>query len=228
MGNEDKLGAICAFFGGVLLGIGTSMHPMHANPVNTAAVLAEYAAISNWVVGHLLQFAGATLLIAFMLILSRQLRAGSGMRQVATGGAVASLAVAAVLLAVDGIALKNLVDAWAAAPDADKPAAFSLAAGMRQVELGLASALSILFGATCIAFGLLLHGDGRYPRWIGGGAFAGGAGFAAGGVMLARGGFDSYAMDIQMPASLMTLAWIVGVAALHWRRAQMQGPPKDK
>jgi hypothetical protein len=194
--NEDKLGAGCAFFGGVLLGIGTSMHPMHPTPANTAAVLADYAAISNWVVGHLLQFAGATLLIAFMLVLSRQLRAGTGMRQVATGGAIASLGVAAVLLAVDGIALKNLVDAWAAAPAADKPAAFAIASAMRLIEMGLISALSLLFGATCIAFGLLLHGDGRYPRWIGGGAFAGGAGFAAGGVMLARGGFDSYAMDI--------------------------------
>jgi hypothetical protein len=69
-------------------------------------------------------------------------------------------------------------------------------------------------------FGLMLHGDGRYPRWIGGAAFAGGAGFAAGGFALARDGFSSMAMNIQMPASLMVVAWVVAVAAIHWRRSR--------
>jgi hypothetical protein len=225
MGNEDKIGAGCAFFGCVLLGIGTSMHPMHEDPNNAVASFAEYAADVNWVTGHLLQFVGVALLLSFMLILSRQLRAGSGMRQVATGGAIASLAVAAALQAVDGIALKATVDAWATAPATDKPTAFSAAFAVRQIEIGLASLLSILFGATCALFGLLLHGDGRYPRWIGGAAFAGGAGFAAGGVAMARGGFSPVAMNIQLPASLMVLAFIVGVAALHWRRSQQPPPP---
>lgn len=224
MGNEDKLGAGCAFFGGVLLGIGTSMHPSHADPNNAALAFAEYAADQNWATGHLLQFAGAALLLAFMLVLSRQLRAGSGMRQVATGGAIASLAVAAALQAVDGIALKATVDAWAAAPAAEKPIAFSAAFAVRQIEIGLAGLLSILFGATCALFGLLLHGDGRYPRWIGGAAFAGGAGFAAGGVAIARGGFSPLAMNFHLPASLLVLAWIVAVAAMHWRRGQTPPP----
>jgi hypothetical protein len=220
---EDRTGAACAFIGCVLLGIGTSMHPMHADPNNAAAAFAEYAAAQNWIIGHLLQFAGVALLLGFMLVLSRQLRASSGLRQLGTGGAIASLAVAAVLQAVDGIALKVMVDAWAAAPAAEKPAAFTGAFAVRQIEIGLASLLSILFGATSALFGLLLHGDGRYPRWIGGAAFAGGAGIAAGGVMIARGGFSALASNIQMPASLMVLAWVVGVAALHWRRATI--PP---
>lgn len=217
---ENRTGAGCAFAGCVLLGIGTSMHPMGADPNNAIAAFTEYAADQHWIAGHLLQFVGVTLLLAFMLILSRQLRATSGLRQVATGGAIASLALAAALQAVDGIALKSLVDAWAAAPTAEKPAAFSAAFAIRQMEIGLASLLSILFGATCALFGLLLHGDGRYPRWIGGAAFAGGAGFAAAGVAMARGSFSPVAMNMQMPASLMVLAWIVGVAAIHWRRGQ--------
>jgi hypothetical protein len=216
---EDRLGASCAFIGSVLLGIGTSMHPSQADPNNAAAAFAEYAAAGNWTIGHLLQFVGAALLLGFLLILSRQLRAASGLRQLATGGAIASLAIAAVLQAVDGIALKSMVDAWAAAPDAEKPAAFAAAFAVRQIEIGLTSLLGILFGATCAVFGLLLHGDGRYPRWMGGCAFAGGAGFAAGGVWTARDGFSSVVMGIQMPASLMVLAFVVGVAALHWRRS---------
>jgi Domain of unknown function (DUF4386) len=221
--TDDRLGATCAFIGCVLLGLGTSMHPMQADPNNAAAAFAEYAADQNWITGHLLQFVGIALLLGFMLVLSRQLRATSGLRQVATGGAIASLAVAAALQAVDGVALKAMVDSWAAAPAAEKAPAFSAAFAVRQVEIGLASLLSILFGATSALFGLLLHGDGRYPRWIGGAAFAGGAGIAAGGVMIARGGFTALAMNIQLPASLMVLAWVVGVAALHWRR--WQTPP---
>jgi hypothetical protein len=222
---EDRAGPACAFVGCVLLGIGTSMHPMEADPNNAAAAFAEYAAHHRWVTAHLLQFAGAVLLCSFMLILSRQLRARSGMRQVATGGAIASLGIVAALQAVDGVALKATVDAWAAAPAADKPAAFSAAFAVRQIEIGLASMLSFLFGATSAIFGLLLHGDGRYPRWIGGAAFAGGAGFAAGGIALAREGFSAMAMNIQMPASLMVVAWVVGVAAIHWRRSNIPQPP---
>src|SRR5258708_32286182 len=104
---EDRLGAICAFLGCVLLGIGTSLHPMEVDANEAAAAFAEYAADQNWIIGNLLQFAGVVLLFGFMLILSRQLRAGSGMRQLATGGVIASLAVAAVLQAVDGVALKK-------------------------------------------------------------------------------------------------------------------------
>ena len=178
---EDRVGAACAFIGCVLLGIGTSMHPMQADPIMRPPPSPNMPPHRNWITGHLLQFAGAALLFSFMLILSRQLRARSGMRQVATGGAIASLAIVAALQAVDGVALKATVDAWAAAPAAEKPAAFSAAFAVRQIEIGLASMLSFLFGATSAMFGLLLHGDGRYPRWIGGAAFAGGAGFAAGG-----------------------------------------------
>ncbi len=90
---------------------------------------------------------------------------------------------------------------------------------MRQIEIGLASLLSILFGATAALYGLLLYGDGRYPTWIGSIAVAGGIGFAAGGVALAYGGFSPTAMNIQMPASLLVLTWIVAVAAILWRRS---------
>ena len=131
--------------------------------------------------------------------------------------------MAAALQAVDGVALKATVDAWDAAPAADKPAAFAAAFAVRQIEIGLASLLSILFGATSGVYGLLIYSDGRYPIWIGGVAVASGIGFAAGGVVMAHTGFSSTTMDIQMPASLLLLAWIVAVAAILWRRS---GPPR--
>jgi hypothetical protein len=220
---EDRISAACAFVGCVLLGLGTSMHPMHADPNNAAAAFAEYAADRNWTGSHLLQFVGAALLVAFLLLLVRQLRGSLAvLRPLASGGAIASLAAAAALQAVDGVALKAAVDAWAAAPAAEKPAAFSAAFAVRQIEIGLASLLSILFGATAALYGLLLYGDGRYPTWIGSIAVAGGIGFAVGGTVMAYGGFSPVALNIQMPASLLLLTWIVAVAAILWRRS---GPP---
>ena len=47
------------------------------------------------------------------------------------------------LKAVDGVALKVMVDAWAVAPAAQKEAAFYAAFAVRQVEIGLASVLSL-------------------------------------------------------------------------------------
>ncbi len=153
--REDRISAACAFAGCVLLGLGTSMHPMHAEPNNAVAAFAEYAADRNWIFSHLLQFAGAALLVAFMLLLARQLRVSIPVLQpLASGGAIASLAVAAALQAVDGVALKAAVDAWAAAPAAEKAPAFSAAFAVRQIEIGLASLLSILFGATAALYGL--------------------------------------------------------------------------
>jgi hypothetical protein len=218
---ENRISAGCAFFGGVLLGIGTSMYPMQTDPNDAAAVFTEYAAHNDWIVAHLLQFAGLSLLIAFMLLLARDLIGTfAGLRPLASGGAIACLALVAALQAVEGVALKASVDAWAAASAADKPAAFAAAFAVRQIDIGLASVLSMLFGATAAVFGLMIHGDGRYPVWIGGVAFASGIGFAIGGVVMANTGFASTVMDIQMPASLLLLTWIVAVAAILWRRSQ--------
>jgi hypothetical protein len=219
---ENKTAPACAFFGGVLLGIGTSMHPMQADPNNAVAAFTEYAAHRDWMASHLLQFAGIVLLIAFMLLLVRQLQGSTAsLRLLAVGGAIASLAAAAAWQAIDGLALKATVDVWAgAATEAEKNVAFSSALAVRQIEIELASLLAVLFGATTAVYGVLLYADGRYPNWIGGVAVAGGIGFAAGGVVMAYTGFSSTAMDIQMPASLLLLTWIVAVAAILWRRSQ--------
>src|SRR5439155_16789672 len=91
---------------------------------------------------HLTQLAGVALMVAALLLLAQQLRMGSGTAWagVAAGGAIASLVVAVALQAVDGIALKLMVDAWTAAPAAQKEGVFHAAFAVRQIEIGLASA----------------------------------------------------------------------------------------
>lgn len=217
--SDSQITAVCAFAGAMLLGLGTSMHPSEADPNNAVAAFTEYAAAHRWVAGHLIQFAGVTGIVAALLVLARQLEAAGGaLPRLAAAGAIASLALAAALQAVDGIALKAMVDAWAAAPAADKEAAFHAAFAVRQIEIGLASLLALLFGVTAGLYGLALLDERAYPVWLGRIAVVGGLAMAAAGLVMAQTGFSPRAMAIMMPASLLLLAWTVGLGAIMWRR----------
>jgi hypothetical protein len=112
--NESRIGATCAIAGSVLLFVGTYLHPLKADPNEAVAAFTEYAADHLWVASHLMQLAGVALIVAALLFLARQLElmGGTGCLRLAAGGAIASLAVTAALQAVDGIALKRMVDAW--------------------------------------------------------------------------------------------------------------------
>ena len=75
--GASQMGATCAIAGSVLLFIGTYLHPMSADPNQAAAAFAEYAADPLWVASHLTQLAGLALIVAALLLLAQQLRAGS-------------------------------------------------------------------------------------------------------------------------------------------------------
>ncbi len=167
--RESRTGATCAIAGSVLLFVGTYLHPLEADPNEAVAAFTEYAADRLWVASHLTQLAGVVLMVAALLFLAQQLEAanGTGWARIAAGGAIASLAVATVLQAVDGSALKRMVDAWAAAPTVQKEGAFYAAFAVRQVEIGLASLLSLLCGLTVTVYGVALLVDHTYPKWVG-------------------------------------------------------------
>jgi len=218
--SESRIGATCAIAGSVLLGAGTYLHPMGADPNDTVAAFTEYAADHLWVASHLTQLAGIALAVAALLLLAHELESvsGSGWPRVAAGGAIASLAVATALQAVDGIALKALVDAWAAAPAAQQGVALHAAVAVRQVEVGLASTLSLLLGLTATVYGVALAGDHTYPKWVGGLAIVGGVPATVAGVTMAYTGFSGLAMAINLPASSILLGWILALGVVMWRR----------
>ena len=163
-------------------------------------------------------------MVAALLFLAQQLESvsGTGWSRLAAGGAIASLAVATALQAVDGIALKTMVDAWAAAPAVQKEVAFHAAFAVRQVEIGLASLLSLLFGLTVTVYGVALLVDHTYPKWVGGLAIMGGVPTMVAGVVMAYTGFSGLAMAINMPASSLLLVWMLTVGVCLWRRGRGQ------
>jgi hypothetical protein len=159
-------------------------------------------------------------MVTALLFLARQLESSSntGWSRVAAGGAIAGLAVAATLQAVDGVALKAMVDAWAVAPAGQKEGIFHAAFAVRQVEIGLASMLSLLLGLAATAYGFALLADRTYPKWIGRLALAGGVPAAVAGVVMAHTGFSGPAMAINMLASSILLVWMLALGVCVWRR----------
>lgn len=105
--SASRVGAICSILGVGLLVIGTYHHPMEADPNVPAAAFAEYAADTLWVASHLTQLVGVTSMVVALLLFADNLKSSGGTKfaKIAAAGAITSLALAAALQAVDGIAL---------------------------------------------------------------------------------------------------------------------------
>ncbi len=148
--------SVAAIGGALLLFGGTILHPSGADPNDAVAAFSEYADDQWWIVSHLTQLLGVALIVCALIRLSRLLASGSArdLAWIGAAGSIASLAIAAALQAVDGIALKMMVDAWAAAAEPDKTTLFYAAYGVRQIEVGLASIMSLLFGLTVCVYGV--------------------------------------------------------------------------
>jgi hypothetical protein len=219
---DNRILAAVALSGALLLFIGTYFHPMHADPNVSLAAFTEYAADHHWIASHLTQLAGVALMTAALLLLGRLLATGPAQAVSAIGmaGAIASLAVAAALQAVDGVALKAMVDLWAAAPEPEKTGLFHAALAVRQIEVGLASMTCLMSGLTVTLFGIALLIDRRFPKWLGSIAVAGGVPTAIAGIVIAYGGFSELAMAINMPANSLLLAWMIGLGIHVWRNPQ--------
>jgi hypothetical protein len=228
--GECKTGAACAIGGSSLLLFGTYLHPVPAEPNDAAQAFAAYAADRLWVASHLMQLVGIVLALAALMILAQQLETRRTTTKVwsrlASAGAIASMALAAMLQAVDGIALRAMVQNWATAAATQKDVAFQCAFAVRQVEIGLASVLSLLLGATATLYGVALLDDLTYPKWVGGLAIVGGVPTSLSGVVMAFSGFSELEMAINMPASFILVAWVTVLGAFFWglRKVSRDGP----
>jgi hypothetical protein len=231
MRSESRTGAISAISGAFLLAVGTYLHPSQADPNDATQAFAEYAADNLWTWTHLTQFFGVVCMVGALVLLSRRMANGPAAHwaDLGTAGAVASVAVTAALQAVDGVALKVMVDNWVDAPGNQKPILFQAAFAVRQVEIGLASFASILFGMTMVVYGIALMIDRRYPRWLGALGVVGGISVLGAGVLMAHTGFSEIAMAVGMPSNMLLLIWMLSVGVCLWprRRAGAGGIPED-
>ena len=209
---------MAALVGAPVLLVSTLLHPLDADPNDPVAAFAEAAASETWIVSHLGQFLGVALIAMALVALSHNLgdRRAQAWGTVGRAGAIVTVAMAAALQAVDGIALKKMVDRWVAAAPADQAVAFESAFAVRQIEVGLASLFSLVFGLTAAVFGVTLLLGGH--RWLGWWAILGAVGVVGAAVAQAFTGFSKLAMNMSMPASVVLLLWIVAIGLRMWRQ----------
>jgi hypothetical protein len=182
-------------------------HPHRVPPNDHAAAFAEYAGSTDWLWVHLVQFASAALFVAGFVALYHHLAAGgpSLLDRLALVAATGTLAAIMFDMAVDGVALKHAVDAWAAAAPADKAMRFDAAETVRWLEWSANAFFKILLGLTAAAFGASLL-RARATRLHGlAGVVAGGL-LVASGVQVGREGFTPSRLPLVWSLVLALLA----------------------
>lgn len=220
----SRIGAVAAIAGTVVLAVGTALHPMDADPADLTAAFTEYARDPYWVASHLAQFAGVALIGVGLLALTSRLAAGAGAAWAWIGamGTVASVTLAAVLQAVDGVALKVMVTRWLAAGGAAQGPAFEAAVAVRQVEVGLASLLSVVFGLTLLVYAwaiLATRARGAAARGLAVLGLPAGAGTLAAGVVAAYDGFSNLNMILTSITGPLSALWTLLMGVWLWRTA---------
>lgn len=216
----SRVGGIAAILGVVVLVAATLLHPMDAHPGDVPAAFAEYALDRYWVVSHLGQLLGVLLMAAGLVALSWKLRAGRAGAWALLAGltAVASMSLAAALQAVDGVALKFMVDRWSSASPEAQVVVFEAAFAVRQIEIGLASLLGILFGLTVLLYGVAILLSSAGGAWLGVFGVLAGVATLASGIVQAHAGFSDIAMTTSMPGTLLVLLWSVCIGVFLLRR----------
>lgn len=225
----SKVGGIASILGVVCLVIATFAHPMTADPANASAAFAEYAADRNWIASHLGQLLGVALLTGGLLALSWRLRRGrAGVWAILGGaGAIIGLSLSSALQAVDGIALKIMVDRWAAVEPEMQSVVFEAAFAVRQIEIGLASMVMLLSGTTALLYAGAFRLCEDAPDWLGWLAMLSGVMMLLAGIMSAYAGFSGSAMGVSMTASSMLMLWGIAVGVFLFGGV-LGRPPKGK
>lgn len=119
------------------------------------AVFANYADSGIWTGVHVGQFAATTIMLSGLLVLFFALRGAPAALWASRFGAalsVATVALYGLVMAVDGVALKQAVDAWVSAPEAEKAARFASAEAVRWIEWGARSYENFTLGLALLAF----------------------------------------------------------------------------
>jgi hypothetical protein len=206
---------------GQLLYIVVTLFHADGEANNHPAVFAEYAASRSWTAVHMGQFACMAIFLAglFALFFALDVRAGTARWAGRFGAALAAvtLAVYGGVLAVDGVALKQAVNAWASAPEAEKAARFASAEAIRWLEWGMRSYENFALGVAVLLFAAAVVRTAWVPRPIAYLMGLSGITYLVQGWVAGSEGFSRTHTIAIVLAELLNVAWMIWLVVVAWR-----------
>ena len=225
-----RLSATLVVIGEVLFALVSVFHPSREDPNNHPAVFAEYASSASWTAVHFGQFVFMAVFLVGLLVLFFALNVRSGalgwVGRFAAVSVVVALALYGVLQAVDGVALKHAVDAWASAPEAEKATRFASAETMRWLEWGMSSYQTFMFALALILLASVIVWTARVPRPIG---YLMGLAAIPNLVQSLVVGTEGFSATLRVPSLLalpLMLAWSIWLLIVAWRMKEPDQPGK--
>lgn len=202
-------------------------HADAASANDHVASFTEYAKSDIWTGVHLGQFVGMALLTAGLIALLAALKVRQGTLALAARfGAVSaaiSLGLYGALQAVDGVALKHAVDAWASAAVPEKAMRFVSAEGIRWLEWGLRSYQSFVLGTALVISGVVILASRRIARMIGVLMGLSGVAYLVQGWIIGAEGFAAANTVPTLAGIILAVAWTAWLFISAWRSKERAG-----
>ncbi|WP_141753581.1 hypothetical protein [Streptomyces agglomeratus] len=168
-GNELTIAGGLMVVGFLINVVSTALHPSGEED-DHRAIFTEYANSDAWVAVHVGQFMGVLVALGGLLVLHVALRdVGRSplLAYLAAAVTVTTVGTWAVLQGLDGVGLKQAVDAWSGASGAERQLRFADAETVRWLEWGLQSYFRILLGLAFMLFGAAMITGRLVPGALG-------------------------------------------------------------
>lgn len=223
-----RLSATLLLVGQLLYALVTLLHAGgEAN--NHPAVFAGYAASGIWTSVHVAQFACTAIMLgglfALFFALDVQTETARWAARFGVLATVTALALYGGVLAVDGVALKQAVNAWASAPEVEKAARFASAEAIRWLEWGMRSYENFALGLAVLLFAVAVAGTAWAPRPIAYLMGLSGLTYLAQGWTAGAEGFSQSHTTAIVVAEVLNAAWMAWLLVVAWRMRDTEAPP---
>lgn len=217
-----RVGAAAGITGGVIGAFAGIAHPQ-PEPGVADAFLHSIVPTSMWVNIHLAALFAVLLALVALVAIERSItrEPARGLARFGLALAAAGSGAAIVWMAIDGVAMKHIADAWAAAPEQEKAVAFHTAVVVEEMILALFSiTIVVWYGLPFIFMGLAVGLSGAYPRWMGWLVVAGAIGAVLTGMAQVYTGRTLLVTHILFPVvSFWIGGWVMLMSGFLWRKA---------
>ncbi|MGH8913702.1 MAG: DUF4386 family protein [Acidimicrobiia bacterium] len=225
-----RTGSMAAILGSILSGVGNGVHPVtpRDEPEGVARVIADSDA---WTLIHVIILVGIVLMLIGIVAFRHSIEGGRAEALARLGAVTGTIGatIGLITIVLDGVAAKQLADAWAAAPEADKSATLGLVSTNETINFALAGLFNMMFAGVPFTFlGLAVAQSGAFPRWFGWiGALAGVGSIGAGIFQMFTGKPTVASLVLTIIGPTVIVIWTLMMGVMVGRRAAQSRSPQS-